>query len=128
MKLVFFGTPEFAVPTLDALHESDHEIMGVVTSPDTKSGRGLKINSSIIKRRAEEHGLTVYQPHSVNSKQLYNVLEQLNPDIYVVVAFKILPDSILSIPKNGAVNLHASLLPKYRGAAPIHHALMVYYG
>lgn len=124
MKLVFFGTPEFAVPTLDALHNSDYEILGVVTSPDKKSGRGLKVKSSAIKKSAEKYGLPIYQPEGTGSKQLQSILKQINPDIYVVVAYKILPESILIIPRRGAVNLHASLLPKYRGAAPVNHAIL----
>ena len=124
MKLVFFGTPDFAVPTLDALHDSSHEILGVVTSPDKKSGRGLKIKSSAIKKNAEKYGFPVYQPESTRNKQLHSILKEINPDIYVVVAYKILPESILNIPHRGAVNLHASLLPKYRGAAPVNHAIL----
>jgi methionyl-tRNA formyltransferase len=124
MKLVFFGTPDFAVPTLDALHDSSHEILGVVTSPDKKSGRGLKIKSSVIKKNAEKYGFPVYQPESTRNKQLHSILKEINPDIYVVVAYKILPESILNIPHRGAVNLHASLLPKYRGAAPVNHAIL----
>ena len=124
MKLVFFGTPEFAVPTLDALHDSDHEILGVVTSPDKKSGRGLKVKSSAIKKCSEKYGLPIYEPESTKRNQLHSILKQINPDIYVVVAYKILPESILNIPHRGAVNLHASLLPKYRGAAPVNHAIL----
>jgi len=124
MKLVFFGTPDFAVPTLDALHDSSHEILGVVTSPDKKSGRGLKVKSAAIKKSAEKYSLPIYQPESTGSKQLHSILKQINPDIYVVVAYKILPESILNIPPRGAVNLHASLLPKYRGAAPVNHAIL----
>jgi methionyl-tRNA formyltransferase len=124
MKLVFFGTPDFAVPTLDALHDSSHEILGVVTSPDKKSGRGLKVTSAAIKKRAEKYSLPIYQPESTGSEQLHSILKQINPDIYVVVAYKILPESILNIPPRGAVNLHASLLPKYRGAAPVNHAIL----
>tara|TARA_B110000196_G_scaffold92834_1_gene80349 strand:+ start:2983 stop:3912 length:930 start_codon:yes stop_codon:yes gene_type:complete len=124
MKLVFFGTPDFAVPTLDALHDSSHEILGVVTSPDKKSGRGLKIKSSTIKKNAEKYGFPVYQPESTRNQQLHSILKEINPDIYVVVAYKILPESILNIPHRGAVNLHASLLPKYRGAAPVNHAIL----
>ena len=124
MKLVFFGTPDFAVPTLDALHDSSHEILGVVTIPDKKSGRGLKIKSSAIKKNAEKYGFPVYQPESTRNKQLHSILKEINPDIYVVVAYKILPESILNIPHRGAVNLHASLLPKYRGAAPVNHAIL----
>ena len=124
MKLVFFGTPDFAVPTLDALHDSSHEILGVVTSPDKKSGRGLKVKSEAIKKSAEKYSLPIYQPESTGSEQLHSILKQINPDIYVVVAYKILPESILNIPPRGAVNLHASLLPKYRGAAPVNHAIL----
>ena len=124
MKLVFFGTPDFAVPTLDALHDSSHEILGVVTSPDKKSGRGLKVTSAAIKNSAEKYSLPIYQPESTGSEQLHSILKQINPDIYVVVAYKILPESILNIPPRGAVNLHASLLPKYRGAAPVNHAIL----
>ena len=124
MKLVFFGTPDFAVPTLDALHDSSHEILGVVTSPDKKSGRGLKVTSAAIKNSAEKYSLPIYQPESTGSEQLHSILKQINPDIYVVVAYKILPESILNIPHRGAVNLHASLLPKYRGAAPVNHAIL----
>ena len=97
MKLVFFGTPDFAVPTLDALHESSHEILGVVTSPDKRSGRGLKVKPSAIKISAEKYGLPIYQPESTRSKQLNSILKQINPDIYVVVAYKILPESILNL-------------------------------
>ena len=124
MKLVFFGTPDFAVPTLDALHDSSHEILGVVTSPDKKSGRGLKVTSAAIKNSAEKYSLPIYQPESTGSEQLHSILKQINPDIYVVVAYKILPESILNIPPRGAINLHASLLPKYRGAAPVNHAIL----
>ena len=124
MKLVFFGTPDFAVPTLDALHDSDHEVLGVVTSPDKKSGRGLKVKSSAIKKCSEGYGLPIYEPENTKSNQLHSTLKQINPDIYVVVAYKILPESILNIPNKGAVNLHASLLPKYRGAAPVNHAIL----
>jgi len=124
MKLVFFGTPEFAVPTLDALHDSDHEILGVVTSPDKKSGRGLKVKSSAIKKCSEKYSLPIYEPENTKSNQLHSTLKRINPDIYVVVAYIILPESILNIPNKGAVNLHASLLPKYRGAAPVNHAIL----
>ena len=124
MKLVFFGTPDFAVPTLEALHDSSHEILGVVTSPDKKSGRGLKVKSAAIKKSAEKYSLPIYQPETTGSEQLHSILKQINPDIYVVVAYKILPESILNIPPRGAVNLHASLLPKYRGAAPVNHAIL----
>ena len=124
MKLVFFGSPDFALPTLDALNESPHDVLGVVTSPDQKSGRGLNIQSSSVKKSAENLGIPIFQPEELNSDEFIATIKQINPDIYIVVAYKILPESILMIPKRGAVNLHASLLPKYRGAAPVHHAIL----
>ena len=124
MKLVFFGTPDFAVPTLNNLHDSPHDVLGVVTSPDNKSGRGLETQSSSIKRRAELFNIPIFQPKKLNSDEFISALKEISPDIYVVVAYKILPESILQIPKKGAVNLHASLLPKYRGAAPVNHAIL----
>ena len=124
MKLVFFGSPDFALPTLNALNESPHDVLGVVTSPDQKSGRGLKIQSSSVKKMAEKFGIPIFQPVELNDDEFISTIKQINPDIYVVVAYKILPESILMIPNRGAVNLHASLLPKYRGAAPVHHAIL----
>ena len=124
MKLVFFDTPDFAVPALNALYESPHDVLGVVTSPDRKSGRGLKIQSSSVKKSAENFGIPIFQPEELNSDEFISTIKQINPDIYVVVAYKILPESILTIPARGAVNLHASLLPKYRGAAPVQHAIL----
>ena len=124
MKLVFFGTPDFAVPTLNYLHESHHDVLGVVTNPDNKSGRGLEVQSSSIKRRAEIFSIPIFQPVKLNSNEFISALKEINPDIYVVVAYKIIPESILQIPNRGAVNLHASLLPKYRGAAPVNHAIL----
>ena len=124
MKLVFFGTPGFAVPTLNTLYESPHDVLGVVTSPDQKSGRGLKIQSSSVKKSAENFGIPIFEPEELNCDEFISTIKQINPDIYVVVAYKILPESILTIPARGAVNLHASLLPKYRGAAPVHHAIL----
>ena len=124
MKLVFFGTPEFAVPTLDALRNSNHDILGVVTSPDNKSGRGLKVKPSAIKTYSKKYDLPIYEAESTRSARLLSTLKQINPDIYIVVAFKILPKSILNIPVKGAVNLHASLLPRYRGASPVNHAIL----
>ncbi len=124
MKLVFFGTPDFAVPSLQSLHESPHEVLSVVTNPDKKSGRGLKLNSSPVKKTGEALGLEIVQPDDLKDEEFISYLKQINPDIYVVVAFKILPEMLLSIPPAGAINLHASLLPKYRGAAPINHAVL----
>ena len=124
MKLVFFGTPDFAVPSLCALHESHHEVIGVVTNPDKKSGRGQKVQSSPVKITAEKYGYTIFQPKDLRSNDFISQIKQIKSDIYVVVAFKILPESILKIPQKGAVNLHASLLPMFRGAAPINHAIL----
>ena len=124
MKLVFFGTPDFAVPSLCALHESHHEVIGVVTNPDKKSGRGQKVQSSPVKITAEKYGYTIFQPKDLRSNDFISQIKQIKSDIYVVVAFKILPKSILKIPIKGAVNLHASLLPRFRGAAPINHAIL----
>ena len=124
MKLVFFGTPDFAVPSLCALHESNHEVLGVVTNPDKKSGRGQKVQSSPVKNTAEKYGYTIFQPKDLRNNDFISQIKQIKSDIYVVVAFKILPESILKIPTKGSVNLHASLLPKFRGAAPINHAIL----
>ena len=124
MKLVFFGTPDFAVPSLCALHESHHEVIGVVTNPDKKSGRGQKVQSSPVKITAEKYGYTIFQPKDLRNNDFISQIKQIKSDIYVVVAFKILPESILKIPQKGAVNLHASLLPMFRGAAPINHAIL----
>ncbi len=124
MKLVFFGTPDFAVPSLKALHYSSHDVLGVVTSPDTRSGRGLKLKTSSIKKYAEKLKIPILQQDDLRNNNYFSSIKQNKPDIYVVVAYKILPEPILNIPDLGAVNLHASLLPKYRGAAPIYHAIL----
>jgi len=124
MKLVFFGTPDFAIPSLCALHASHHEILGVVTNPDKNSGRGQKVKSSPVKITAEKYGYPIFQPKDLINNDFVSQIKQIKSDIYVVVAFKILPESILNIPLKGAVNLHASLLPRFRGAAPINHAIM----
>ena len=124
MKLVFFGTPSFALPTLEKLYNSKHKILSIITSPDSKSGRGLKIHYSPVKKFAIKNTLLTKQPLSFKDEKLINFLKNLNADIFIVVAFKILPEEILNIPKYGSINLHASLLPKYRGAAPVHHAIL----
>tara|TARA_B100001250_G_scaffold7542_1_gene6360 strand:+ start:747 stop:1673 length:927 start_codon:yes stop_codon:yes gene_type:complete len=124
MKLVFFGTPNFAVPTLEKLNESKHSVLAVITSPDNKSGRGLKLTSPPIKKYAIKNNLVLKQPYSLKDESLNDFLTDLNADLFVVVAFKILPENIINIPKYGSINLHASLLPKYRGAAPVHHAIL----
>ena len=126
MKIIFMGTPEFAVPALDALVASHHDVLAVVTVPDKPKGRGQSLAMSDVKKRALELDLPVLQPVKLKDPIFINTLKAFNPDILVVVAFRILPPEVYQLPKFGAVNAHASLLPKYRGAAPIHWA--VYHG
>ncbi len=123
MKLVFMGTPEFAVPSLRALASSRHDIAGVVTNPDRPAGRGRKITAPPVKTMAEELELELLQPASVQDPEFIDHLQQLAADLFVVVAFSILPRRLLRLPSIGSVNLHPSLLPAYRGAAPIVWAL-----
>lgn len=119
------GTPGFAVPSLKALHNSGHEVSLVVTQPDRPKGRGQRVLFSPVKEAALELGYDILQPLSVKTSKFYETVTALSPDIFIVIAFgHILPEKILSIPKNGAINLHASLLPKYRGPAPIQWALL----
>jgi len=124
MKLVFFGTSEFALPTLHALHESVHEIIAVVTVPDRRSGRGLQYTPSPVKNNAIKLAYPIYQPSDLSDPNFLSIMRQLSADIYIVIAFRIIPKLVFSIPREGAINVHASLLPKYRGAAPIHHAIL----
>ena len=125
MRVVYMGTPDFAVPSLEALIlQSRHEVVGVVTSPDRPKGRGLKVVSPPIKQVALEYGLPLWQPERMRDSDFVEALRVLNPDLFLVVAFRILPDEILKIPTFGAANLHPSLIPKYRGAAPIQWAVM----
>ncbi len=126
MRVVFWGTPDFAAESLKALLNSKHQVVAVVTQPDKPKGRGKKLTPPPVKVVAQEHGIKVLQPEKVkNNKQLLEELKQLNPDIFVVVAYgKILPEEIISLPKYRTINVHASLLPEYRGAAPIHRAIM----
>ena len=119
------GTSEFAVPALEALVTHTFEIIGVVTQPDRPSGRGKRLTASPVKRVASEHNLSVYQPERVRTPDFVRVLERLAPDVIVVAAFgQLLPQSVLDMPPCGTINLHPSLLPKYRGAAPIQWALI----
>lgn len=125
MKVVFMGTPDFSVPTLEKIIEAGHEVIGVVTQPDKAKGRGKKVLFSPVKEKALEHNLPVYQPRRAREPEFIEEMRALNPDVMVVVAFgQILPKAILDIPKYGCVNVHASLLPKYRGAAPIQWAVI----
>ena len=125
MKIVYMGTPDFAVKPLHALAETDYEVAGVITQPDKPKGRGKTMLPTPVKEEALKHGFTVYQPVKVRDPEFLQVLKDLNPDIIVVAAFgQIIPKSILELPKYGCINIHASLLPKYRGAAPIQQAVI----
>lgn len=126
MKILFMGTPDFAMESLKSLYEAKYEIIGVVTNPDKLKGRGMRMVASPVKEYALEKGLKVYQPEKVRkNEEFINEIKNLNPDLIVVVAYgKILPKEILEIPKHGCINVHASLLPKYRGAAPIQWAVI----
>jgi len=124
MRIVFMGTPEFAVPNLKKLVKSSHEVVGVVTQPDRPKGRGLHPAASPVKEEAEEVGLPILQPEDLKDPEFLGRLKQLNGDCFVVVGFRILPPVVYEMPPKGTVNLHASLLPKYRGAAPIQWAIV----
>ena len=125
MEIIFFGTSQFAVNALEKLAASGHSVTAVVTQPGKKAGRHLKISLSPVKKEALRLHIPVLQPHGVNERDFINKLKGFNADIFVVAAFgEILKRDILAIPKFGCVNIHASLLPKYRGAAPIHRAIM----
>ncbi|MEX0648234.1 MAG: methionyl-tRNA formyltransferase [Balneolaceae bacterium] len=124
LRIIFMGSPEFAVPSLELLHDSPHYIAAVVSNPDKRRGRRSKPTPTDVKKRALELGLTTVDAVDLNSEDFIRNLSELEPDLIVTVAFRILPESILAIPEKGSVNLHASLLPKYRGAAPIHRAVM----
>jgi methionyl-tRNA formyltransferase len=125
MKLVFCGTPEFAVPTLEAVVAAGHEVALVVTQPDRAAGRGMEVQPPAVKRMAVEHGLPVVQPEKIkNDAEFRSRLEKIRPDAIVVVAYgRIIPQWMLELPRYGNINLHGSLLPKYRGAAPIQWAV-----
>lgn len=124
MQIVYMGTPEFAVPGLRALAESHHEVVGVVTGPDVPAGRGQTIRATPVKLLAEQLGLPILQPSSLSAPEFLDQLYNLEADIIVVVAFRILPDEVIRATRLGAINLHASRLPKYRGAAPINWAII----
>jgi methionyl-tRNA formyltransferase len=124
MKIVFMGTPDFAVISLKKLIEKRHQITAVVTVPDKPKGRGLKVLGSPVKQHALKHNIDVLQPRSLLDKDFIQKLKKVEADVYIVVAFRILPPEVFNIPKLGTINLHASLLPKYRGAAPINWAII----
>lgn len=124
MRIVFMGTPDFAVGSLRKLVESGNQIVGVVTVPDKPSGRGRKTRQSPVKEYALSQGLTVFQPAKLKNSEWLTELEALEPDLIVVVAFRMLPEVVWKMPSKGTINLHASLLPQYRGAAPINWAII----
>lgn len=124
MRIVFMGTPEFAVESLKKLHESEHTIAGVITMPDKPAGRGYKIQYSPVKEYALKHNLPLLQPEKLKDENFLAQLKSLNADVQVVVAFRMLPEVVWNMPPQGTFNLHASLLPQYRGAAPINWAII----
>lgn len=124
MRIVFIGTPEFAVASLEALIEAGENVVGVITAPDKPAGRGKKLQGSAVKQCAEKHGLNLLQPPNLKDADFLDELKALNADLQVVVAYRMMPESVWNMPKLGTFNLHGSLLPKYRGAAPINWAIM----
>ncbi len=125
MKIVFAGTPDFALPSLQACAEPPHQLLAVYTQPDRPAGRGRKLSASPVKQRALQLGVSVHQPHTLKSPEAHAELRALLPDLLVVVAYGlILPQGVLDIPKQGCINVHASLLPRWRGAAPIARAIL----
>lgn len=124
LRIIFMGTPEFAVATLGSLLMNGFNVVGVVTAPDNPSGRGRKITKSPVKEFAEFSSLPIMQPANLKDTEFHNELKKLNADLFIVVAFRMLPEAVWKIPSIGTINLHASLLPDYRGAAPINHAII----
>lgn len=125
MRVVFFGTPQFAVPSLEHLTGSPHQVVGVVTQPDRPRGRGHKVTDAPVKATALTHGLPVYQPTRLRDPEVAETLVKWAPDLGVVAAYgKIIPESLLALPRLGMINVHASLLPRYRGAAPVQRAVI----
>jgi methionyl-tRNA formyltransferase len=125
MKIIFMGTPDFSIPALKSVYESKHNLLAVVTAPDKERGRGQKVSFTPVKQFGIENKIPVYQPEKLKDNQEFvKQMKFLQPDLFVVVAFRILPKEIFDTPKNGSFNLHASMLPKYRGAAPIQWALI----
>ena len=124
MRIIFMGTPEFAVASLDILIQHNYNVVAVVTVPDKPAGRGQQIQQSAVKKYALEKGLTILQPDKLKDEQFVNELKKLNADLQLVVAFRMLPEVVWNMPPLGTYNLHGSLLPKYRGAAPINWAII----
>ena len=124
LRIVFMGTPDFAVATLDALVKAKFNVAGVITAPDKPAGRGQKMQQSPVKKYALDHNLTILQPSNLKSEEFLNQLKNLNGNLQIVVAFRMLPKAVWQLPEYGTFNLHASLLPNYRGAAPINWAII----
>ncbi|PIE58189.1 MAG: methionyl-tRNA formyltransferase [Desulfobulbus propionicus] len=125
LRILFMGTPDFAVPSLQALLDGPDTVLGVVCQPDRKKGRGRKLMPPPVKQLAEHTGLSIFQPESIRTDTFFHTIRKLHPDLIVVVAYgKILPGRLLRLPRLGTINVHASLLPKYRGAAPIQWAVI----
>lgn len=124
LRIIFMGTPEFAVPSLDLLYKEGYDIVGVVTAPDKPAGRGMKLSESEVKKYAVANNLKVFQPEKLKHPDFIEQLRELNADLQVVVAFRMLPEIVWNMPPLGTINLHASLLPQYRGAAPINWAII----
>ena len=124
MRLIFFGTADFAVDSLDALHQAGHTMLAVVTAPDKPAGRGLQLKGSPVKEAALRLGLPLLQPDKLKNEEFLAEVKALNADLGVVVAFRMLPEVLWAMPRLGTINLHGSLLPQYRGAAPIHWAVI----
>lgn len=124
LRIVFMGTPDFAVPSLDILVQHNYKIVGVITAPDKPAGRGQQLHQSAVKKYAVEKNLTVLQPEKLKNADFINELKALEPNLFIVVAFRMLPELVWQMPEYGTFNLHASLLPQYRGAAPINWAVI----
>ncbi|KAB2915007.1 MAG: methionyl-tRNA formyltransferase [Bacteroidetes bacterium] len=124
MKIIFFGTPDFAVASLQKIMEAGFEVAAVVTAPDKQAGRGLKLQQSAVKQFAVEHHLPVLQPEKLKNPDFIEELRAYNADLFVIIAFRMLPEAVWNMPPLGSINLHGSLLPQYRGAAPINWAVI----
>jgi methionyl-tRNA formyltransferase len=124
MRIIFLGTPDFSVPSLDAIVKAGHEVVAVVTMPDKPAGRGMQLQQSAVKKYAVENNIKVLQPVKLKDPEFIAELQTLNADLQVVIAFRMLPQIVWQMPKFGTLNLHASLLPDYRGAAPINWAII----
>jgi methionyl-tRNA formyltransferase len=124
LRIIFMGTPDFAVASLDALVQAGCNIVGVITAPDKPAGRGMKLTASAVKNYAVEKGLRILQPEKLKNSVFIDELQSLKADLQIVVAFRMLPEVVWNMPPMGTVNLHGSLLPQYRGAAPINWAII----